>query len=126
MLDDADAIATLGVKDLGAARDFYERVLGLDPTPDQERGTASYLSGRTRVLLYESQFAGTNRATAVTWIVGAELEAIIAALKSRGATFEHYDLPGTTREADVHVTGHLRLAWLKDPDGNILALVGTS
>jgi hypothetical protein len=38
-------------------------------------------------------------------------------------TFEHYDLPDTSRKGDIHVAGETRVAWLKDPDGNILALV---
>lgn len=38
-------------------------------------------------------------------------------------TFEHYDLPGTTRQGDIHAAGNTRVAWLKDPDGNILSLV---
>jgi hypothetical protein len=38
--------------------------------------------------------------------------------------FEHYDdLPGMTREGDVHVAADMRAAWFKDPDGNIHALV---
>ena len=36
------------------------------------------------------------------------------------------DLPGTTREGDVHVMGDLNAAWFKDPDGNILNLVNQS
>ena len=38
-------------------------------------------------------------------------------------TFEHYDLPGTTRRGDIHEAGSTRVAWFKDPDGNILSLV---
>jgi hypothetical protein len=34
--------------------------------------------------------------------------------------FEHYDMPGLTRQGDVHVSGTFKGAWLKDPDGNIL------
>ena len=45
------------------------------------------------------------------------------ALKAKGVAFEHYDLPDTTRKGDVHLAGKLKVAWLKDPDGNILALV---
>jgi hypothetical protein len=29
-------------------------------------------------------------------------------------------MPGMTREGDVHVGGHMKIAWFKDPDGNIL------
>ena len=45
------------------------------------------------------------------------------ALKSKGISFEHYDLPGTTRAGDIHVAGNTRVAWFKDPDGNIHSLV---
>ena len=41
-------------------------------------------------------------------------------LKAKGVTFEHHDLPGMTRDGDVHVGGALKLACFKDPDGNIL------
>jgi len=44
-------------------------------------------------------------------------------LKSKGVTFEHYDMPDTRLEGDVHVFGDLRVAWFKDPDGNILNLI---
>lgn len=69
--------------------------------------------------MYESEYAGTNQATAVTWPVGDELEAIVQELKSKGVKFEHYDLPDTTRKGDVHLAGDIRMAWFKDPDGNI-------
>jgi hypothetical protein len=38
-------------------------------------------------------------------------------------TFEHYDLPNMTLKGDVHVSGGMKAAWFKDPDGNILAVV---
>jgi hypothetical protein len=71
-----------------------------------------------------SQYAGTNKATAVTWDAGKDVDRLVQALKARGVTFEKYDLPDTTREGDVHVSGKRRLAWFKDPDGNIHALAG--
>jgi hypothetical protein len=42
----------------------------------------------------------------------------------KGVAFEHYDFPGVTREGDVHVMGPMKSAWFKDPDGNIIALMG--
>ena len=53
-------------------------------------------------------------------------EAVVAELKSKGVSFEHYDMPGTTLEGDIHVDGDLKVAWFKDPDGNILNLVNQS
>ena len=61
--------------------------------------------------------------TAASWSVGDDLDAVIADLKSKGVTFEHYDMPDITLEGDVHVMGELKAAWFKDPDGNILNLV---
>ena len=50
-------------------------------------------------------------------------EPVVAALKSKGLTFEHYDLPGLTRKGDLHVADKFKGAWLKDPDGNILHIL---
>ena len=60
----------------------------------------------------------TNDATVVTWIV-PDVEKAVEDLKARGVAFEHYDMPDTTRVGDVHVSGRTRVAWFKDPDGNI-------
>jgi hypothetical protein len=72
---------------------------------------------------YISEYAGTNRATAASWEV-EDVEAEVEALKARGVAFEHYELPGTTRKGDIHVAGSLKNAWFKDPEGNILGIVG--
>lgn len=123
MLGDRDAVATIAVKDLDAARRFYEGTLGLKPTGDNDPEYSAYRSGNSSILVYRSQYAGTNQATAVTWPVGDEVEDIVRTLKSKGVTFERYDLPGTTRKGDVHVTGDHKAAWFKDPDGNIIGIV---
>ena len=126
MLADTPAVATIAVKNLQAARRFYEGSLGLKPAGgEQQPGVMTYESGESRVLVYESQFAGTNKATAATWMVGDQVEAIVKTLKGKGVPFEHYDMPGLTLQGDVHVGGDsMKAAWCKDPDGNILAFVG--
>ena len=125
MLGDKDAIATVAVRDLDVAKKFYEGKVGLKPTRDQQPGSAAYQAGRSMLFVYPSQYAGTNQATAVTWLVGDDLDDIVRTLKAKGVAFEHYDnLPDTKREGDVHIGGGLRLAWFKDPDGNIHGLAG--
>lgn len=122
MLDKTDAMATIAVKDLKAAKKFYEGTLGFKPAGNDEPGVVSYKSGNSTVLVYESRFAGTNKATAATWTV-PDAEAEVKALKAKGVAFEHYDLPGLTRKGDLHVAGTFKGAWLKDPDGNILHIL---
>ena len=123
MLGSKNAGATLAVSDLQRARDFYENTLGLEPLQEIP-GSILYKSGNSVLLVYPSEYAGTNRATAVTWAVGDDFETIVRDLQTKGVTFEQYDdLPDVSREGDVHAMGELKGVWLKDPDGNILSLV---
>ena len=122
MLKDHDSSAIVAVGDLDRARAFYGDVLGLElDEQGAEEGVLVYRTGATRLVVYQSSFAGTNRANAVVWGVGGELDAIVAALEAKGAAFEHYPDIGRL-EGNVHVADGARLVWLKDPDGNILHL----
>ena len=122
MLAGKAAAATLAVGDLKRARDFYENTLGLEAI-DENPGGVLYRSGSSVVLVYPSEFAGTNKATAASWAVGDDFDSIVDDLREKGVTFEHYDdLPETTREGDVHVMDAYKAVWFKDPDGNILNL----
>ena len=126
MLGGKDAAAALAVSDLQRARNFYENTLGLEPAQEQP-GAILYRSGGSVVLVYPSEYAGTNKATAATWAVGDDFDSIVAGLREKGVTFEHYDdLPDTTREGDVHLMGEIKGVWFKDPDGNILSLIDQS
>ena len=124
MLRDHDAGATVAVTSIQTARPFYEGMLGLEPVNDMGQAVV-YRSGRTELLVYESEYAGANKATAVTWNVGEAITGLAAELKAKGVAFERYpDLPGLTLEGDLHVGHGMKLAWIKDPDGNVLALAG--
>jgi predicted lactoylglutathione lyase len=122
MLGQKNALATVAVKDLEVARKFYGK-LGLKVAGPTGPEVLTFESGTSKILVYKSQFAGTNQATAVTWAVGEEVDAIVRDLKAKGVTFEKYDFPGVKHEGDVHVFGPMRNAWFKDPDGNILSVV---
>ena len=121
MLSDKDAVATVAVKSLERAKNFYEQTLGLTKIMENEEVLA-FKSGRSTLFVYRSQYAGTNNATAVTWVAD-EVEDIVNTLKGRGVNFEHYDLPNMTRQGDLHVAGTMKAAWFKDPDGNVFSVV---
>ncbi len=119
MLGNANACATIAVKDLDEAKKFYEETLGLQKDKESPGGVL-YKSGSSKVFVYPSQFAGTNQATTATWDVD-NIEQVVQELKGKGVTFEQYDnLPGVTREGDIHIMGDTKAAWFKDPSGNIL------
>lgn len=69
--------------------------------------------------------AGTNQATAVTWMVDEELQGLVQRLQAKGVVFELYDMPGMHREGAVHRSDSdsMKVAWFTDPDGNILNIV---
>ena len=123
MLGNKDATPNLAVKDLERAKKFYEGTLGLKAVDSEGDELVVYQTGSTKLNVYRSRYAGTNQATAVTWTVGDELDGMVRALKAKGVSFEHYDMPGMKLAGDVHVSGDLKVVWFKDPDGNILNLV---
>jgi catechol 2,3-dioxygenase-like lactoylglutathione lyase family enzyme len=114
----------LAVKDLDRAQRFYESVLGLERIGAEGGELVAYRSGNSTINVYRSEFAGTNKATAVTWGVD-DINEAVRDLKSKGVAVEHYQMPGMRQEGDVHVAeqGGMRAVWFKDPDGNILNLI---
>jgi catechol 2,3-dioxygenase-like lactoylglutathione lyase family enzyme len=125
VLTGIDATAMLATRNLQRARAFYSDVLGFEVRDDSPSGMCSFESGRTAVAIYESEYAGTNEANALAWSVGEAFDEVVRTLRDRGVTFERYDdLPGLTREGDVHVAEGFKAVWFKDPDGNILHVNG--
>jgi len=117
MFKDKDSSAIVAVTDIDRARQFYENILGLTLIK-ADKALLSFRTGATTLIVYKSDYAGTNQANAVVWGVGDEIEAITADLKAKGVSFEHY--PGMELQGDIHVGGDFKMVWLKDPDGNIL------
>jgi catechol 2,3-dioxygenase-like lactoylglutathione lyase family enzyme len=124
MLGDTEAVAMVAVRDIAKAAAFYEGVLGLQVLDKQGDGVITYRSGASKFNVYRSEFAGTNKATYALWNVGDKIAETAKALAAKGVAFEHYDLPDLTLEGDVHVGGGMKVAWFRDPDGNILSIVG--
>ncbi|QOF73322.1 VOC family protein [Aminobacter sp. SR38] len=123
MLGQINAVANVAVRDLGRAKAFYEKTLGLSEVEHMGDEVSVLKSGDTVINVYRSDYAGTNKATSVTWAVGDRIDGLVDELRSKGVAFEHYDMPDVRLEGDVHVFGDLRVAWFKDPDGNILNLI---
>jgi catechol 2,3-dioxygenase-like lactoylglutathione lyase family enzyme len=120
MLKDKASTAIVAVSDIARATAFYRDTLGLDLADNSMGEVAVFRTGGTSLVVYRSELAGTNKANAVVWGVGDEIDDMVADLKSKGVSFEHYD--GMDLDGDIHVVGAMRLVWFKDPDGNILHL----
>jgi predicted enzyme related to lactoylglutathione lyase len=118
-----DAVAaTLPASDLERARAFYSEKLGLEPNRKDEGGALRYEVGGAMLMVYQSEFAGSNRATAAGLAV-ADIEATVSELRGRGVAFEDYDF-GEAKTVDGIVTlpSGARGAWFKDTEGNVVGL----
>jgi len=121
MLSDSEIYAVLPASDLGRARGFYKDKLGLEPAEERGDGLIYQTKGGTKILLYETQFAGTAQNTAMSWVTN-DLDTEMADLRSKGVVFEDYDFPGLKTENGVATYEDGRGAWFKDSEGNILAV----
>jgi catechol 2,3-dioxygenase-like lactoylglutathione lyase family enzyme len=125
MLAAARIGANVRVSNLDEAISFYEDKLGLTLF---ERGDEHHYArfagaGETKLGVYESATAGQAKHTLASFVVDDVREAV-AGLKANEVVFEEYDLPGMKTEDGVATVGDTRVAWLKDPDGNILEIAG--
>jgi catechol 2,3-dioxygenase-like lactoylglutathione lyase family enzyme len=121
MLGKSDASPMIAVSDLDRARKFYEDTLGLQTKEEMGGEVLAVKSGGTVITVYRSEFAGTNKATALTFAVD-DIETEVRDLKEKGVFFEHYSMPGLEQRGDLYVGEGMKTAWFKDPDGNILSL----
>lgn len=130
----------LPATDIQRARAWYKEKLGLDPVtvggqpfdPDAEPNDMELLydTGTARFGVYQTPHAGKNLATAARLVVD-DFDAAHAELRRRGVVFETYDIEGVFHEdhgepywedgALISPDGE-KTAWLKDSEGNILAI----
>jgi len=119
MLKNYASSAIVPCTDLARAKAFYGDTLGLPLIADHGNGFV-FGTGETRLNIYRSDFAGTNRADAVVWAVGDDIEAIAVALRAKGVTLDEHPDGFDKVVEGVHVRGKLSVIWFRDPDGNIL------
>ena len=120
---DAPLYAALPASDIARAKEWYHQCLGLTPTEESPGGGLYYETAGSRFTVYPSAFAGTNQATAAGFFV-ADFDAAMSELRSKGVTFEEYDLGEDIKTVDGVATtpdGN-RIAWFKDSEGNILGI----
>ena len=121
MLADFAPIPTVAVSDLPRAQAFYEGVLGFASKGDVPDGVR-YSAGGGSFLVYPSSFAGTNKATYMSFDVpAADFDGLVADLRGKGVEFQTIDLPEGNWDNGVADFGEGgRAVWFADPDGNVL------
>jgi predicted enzyme related to lactoylglutathione lyase len=122
MLQSSPMYAYIPATDVARARRFYEEKVGLKPGREIAGGVVYVFAGGTACFLYPTRNAGTNRASQAFWQV-EDIDREVADLKSRGVTFEEYDVPGMKTHNGIATAGGARSAWFTDTEGNIMAII---
>jgi catechol 2,3-dioxygenase-like lactoylglutathione lyase family enzyme len=122
MLAQARSYPTLPAADLERARRFYEGVLGLVPDRVTPAGVFYATGEGTQLLVFPSSGKASGSHTQLGFRV-EDVEAEVADLRRRGATFETYDFPGFDPETSIASFPLSRSAWFRDTEGNLLGIV---
>ena len=120
MLSDSKIIAFVLTTDAGLARAFYETKLGLRFVTDDGFALVFDANG-TMLRIVKSGPFSPMPATVLGWEV-KQIETIMARLIDAGVTFEKYSFAQQDEQGIWNAPGGARVAWFKDPDGNVLSL----
>jgi catechol 2,3-dioxygenase-like lactoylglutathione lyase family enzyme len=124
MPQDVKAFSSFSVQDLATAREFYGNTLGL-PVTETAEGLQVDLGGGASVFIYPKP-NHTPASFTILNLAVPDVERAVDDLVGRGVRFEHYDVEGIETDAKgIHRggPGPSRIAWFKDPAGNILSVL---
>lgn len=120
MLSTAKIIAFVATTDFDRARSFYEGVLGLKFVKNDGFALVMEANGVPIRIAKVGKFTPAQF-TVLGWQVEA-IQKTASAMKKKGVKFERF--PGMEQDAlgIWSAPGGARVAWFKDPDGNILSV----
>jgi len=120
MLTNSKIGAFVATADAGRAREFYEKVLGLEFLSDEPYALVFNANGTT-LRVQKVREVVIAPYTALGWHV-TDIAAAIMELRSRGVEFLFFEGFGQDELGIVTFPGGAKVAWFKDPDGNTLSL----
>lgn len=120
MLTAENLVAFVPTNDSKKARSFYQAILGLELVSEDGFALVFRANG-TMLRVTTVQDFTPQQFTILGWDV-TNIEQTVADLKKRGVQFEQYGLAGQDEKGIWNSPSGARVAWFKDPDGNVLSL----
>ena len=120
MLDSSKIIGFVPTKDPKKAKPFFADVLGLRFITDDGFALV-FDANRTMLRVVTVKEFTPLPFTLLGWEV-PDIEKTVSALQKKGVTFERY---GWFKQDDLGIwtaPGGAKVAWFKDPDGNLLSV----
>jgi catechol 2,3-dioxygenase-like lactoylglutathione lyase family enzyme len=122
MFANTKAFSGFSVNDLGKAKEFYGRTLGLTVSERRE-GLELQIAGGGRIFIYPKPNHAAATFTVLNFPV-TSIDAAVDELTKRGVRFERYDQgPLKTDDKGIARGAGPKIAWFKDPAGNILSVL---
>jgi catechol 2,3-dioxygenase-like lactoylglutathione lyase family enzyme len=116
----AKIIAFLQVNDREVAKRFFVEVLGLRYVGDDPHALELESNG-TRIRIGENRDHTPARGTALGWEVSS-IEEAVSDLEAKGIEFQKFGFPGQDGRGIWTAPDGDKVAWFKDPSGNILSV----
>ena len=120
MLANENLIAFGATTDSRRARGFFEGVLGLRFVAEDAFSIVYDVNGVSLRIQKVARFI-PQPFTALGWSV-ASIDEIVEQLMKKGVTFERYASLEQDSRGIWHSPSGAKIAWLKDPDGNVISL----
>ncbi len=121
MFSKTKAFSSYSADDLDKAKAFYGQKLGLEVSQTPE-GLDLRLAGGGQVFIYPKPNHEPASFTVLNFIV-EDIDQAVDQLSSRGIRFEQYEGGIKTDEKGIHRNAGPKIAWFKDPAGNILSVL---
>lgn len=124
MFKNTKAFGSFSVNDIPKAKEFYSHILGLEVSEDPEMGGLLnlHIAGTTEIIIYPKPDHTPATFTILNFPVD-DVEKAVDELTKRGVRFEHYDGEIKTDEKGIFRNEGPKIAWFKDPAGNILSVL---
>ena len=120
MLTNATLAAFIATSDAEASRSFYENTLGLTLVSDEEYALV-FDAGGTTLRVQKAGAFTPHPFTSLGWHVD-DIATSVAELRAAGVVFEQYPWMPADSGGIMTFPEGARVAWFKDPDGNLLSL----
>ena len=121
MFKDTRAFSSFSVDNIQKAKEFYGQTLGLEVS-ETEEGLRLPIAGGGQVFIYPKPNHEPATFTILNFPVD-DIEQAVDALHKLGVRFEHYEGDTKTDENGIHRNAGPKVAWFKDPAGNILSVL---
>jgi catechol 2,3-dioxygenase-like lactoylglutathione lyase family enzyme len=121
MLGRSEAMGFLATTNPEVARNFYESVLGLNLI-EQGPFALVFSAGAITLRVQKVQEVAPHTFTAFGWRV-ADVASVVRDLAASGVVCAQYGLPGQDTDGIWTAPNGDRVAWFRDPDGNLLYLL---